>query len=378
MITIVERVARAAHWQWTPGAKRWSAGALVALVYALIYAVDVVGSGLSTQRMVTSLLLLTLMSAVYVIVPGGLFTAPVTARWVLIALIVLLVAAQIPLIGTDAVGLLIFPGVAAGLLLPIRSAVGFALCVGVAMVAIGRHAPGGPPWELALTEVALTLWMAGFAKNIGLNAALRRAHEQLARTAVLAERDRIARDLHDILGHSLTAITVKAALARQLLGRDPDKVRVEITDIERLARSALSDVRATTSGIREKSLAGELAVAKAVLTAAGITAVMPVAVDDVLPAGRELFGYVVKEAVTNVVRHSGASNCTVRLGSDWVEISDDGHGRDPDRLPTGDGHGLTGLQERMSAAGGVLTVQSLVPSGFSVRAGLIAATGSDR
>jgi len=101
-------------------------------------------------------------------------------------------------------------------------------------------------------------------------------------------------------------------------------------------------------------------------------------VDDVLPAGRELFGYVVKEAVTNVVRHSGASNCTVRLGSDWVEISDDGHGCGTDRLPTGDGHGLTGLQERMSAAGGVLTVQSLVPSGFSVRAGLITATGFDR
>jgi len=98
--------------------------------------------------------------------------------------------------------------------------------------------------ELALTEVALTLWMASFAKNIRLNAALRRARDELAQTAVLAERDRIARDLHDILGHSLTAITVKAALARQLLGRDPDQVRVEITDIERLARSALADVRA--------------------------------------------------------------------------------------------------------------------------------------
>jgi two-component system sensor histidine kinase DesK len=162
--------------------------------------------------------------------------------------------------------------------------------------------------ELALTEVALTLWMASFAKNIRLNAALRQARDELAQTAVLAERDRIARDLHDILGHSLTAITVKAALARQLLGRDPDQVRVEITDIERLARSALADVRATTSGIRERSLAGELAAARAVLTAAGITAVMPGAVDDVLPAGRELFAYVVKEAVTNVVRHSGASN----------------------------------------------------------------------
>lgn len=155
-------------------------------------------------------------------------------------------------------------------------------------------------------------------------------------------------------------------------------MRVEITDIERLARSALSDVRATTSGIREKSLAGELAVAKAVLTAAGITAVMPVAVDDVLPAGRELFGYVVKEAVTNVVRHSGASNCTVRLGPDWVEISDDGHGPHTERLRTVDGHGLTGLQERMSAAGGVLIVQSLVPSGFSVRAELVAAAGPGR
>ncbi len=232
--------------------------------------------------------------------------------------------------------------------------------------------------ELALTEVALTLWMASFAKNIRLNAALRQARDELAQTAVLAERDRIARDLHDILGHSLTAITVKAALARQLLGRDPDQVRVEITDIERLARSALADVRATTSGIRERSLAGELAAARAVLTAAGITAVMPGAVDDVLPAGRELFAYVVKEAVTNVVRHSGASNCAVRLGADWVEVLDDGHGSDPDRLRISDGHGLTGLRERMSAAGGVLVVKSLVPSGFSVRAELSAGSAGGR
>ncbi len=378
MTTIVDRAVRAVNWQWTPGAKRWSTGALVALLYVVIYAVGVVSSGLSTQRTVTSLLLLGLMFAVYVILPGGMFSSPIGARWAVIVVIVLLVAPQLQLMGSDAVVLLIFPGVAAGLLLPIRSAVGFALTVGMAMIVITRHAPGGPQWELALTAVALTLWMAGFAKNIRLNAALRRARDELAQTAVLAERDRIARDLHDILGHTLTAITVKAALTRQLLGRNADQVRVEITDIERLARSALADVRATTSGIRERSLVGELAAARAVLTAAGITAVMPGAVDDVLPAGRELFGYVVKEAVTNVVRHSGASHCTVRLGADWVEVLDDGHGSDPDRLRISDGHGLTGLRERMSAAGGVLLVKSLVPSGFSVRAELSAGSAAGR
>lgn len=363
-------------WEWTSGAKRWSTGALVAMAFAAFNGVGVVRSDLSAVRITVALLLLLALMAVYVVIPGGLERAGMSVRWSVIAIMVLLTVPQFLLVGPDGTVLLIFVTVTGGFLLPLRPALALGLGSAATMVVLTWRTADGPQWELALTAVALTLWMGGFAKNIRLNRVLMQARADLARTAVLAERDRIARDLHDILGHSLTAITVKAALARQLVDRAPDKVQAEISDIERLARSALADVRSTTSGIRERSLAGELAVAQAVLTAAGITAVMPGAVDDVLPAGRELFGYVVKEAVTNVVRHSGATHCRVRLGADWVEIVDDGRGI-PAESGSTDGNGLPGLRERMAAAGGALSTRSLLPSGFSVRAELTS-TGATR
>lgn len=254
-------------------------------------------------------------------------------------------------------------------LLTLSCTVWFALAAAGVMIGWTWSAPDGPAWELALIEIALALWMAGYAKNIRLSIDLRSARDELARNAVLAERERIGRDLHDILGHSLTAIAVKASLARQLVHSDPVRSHSEIVDIEQLARSALGDVRSTAAGIRELSLAGELAVARSVLTAADITAVIPSAVDDVAPAGRQLFGYVLREAVTNVVRHSGASSCTVRLGVDHIEIVDNGRGPGS----AGDVSGLRGLTERVEQAGGTLTVGALVPSGFCVRATLGAA-----
>jgi len=189
--------------------------------------------------------------------------------------------------------------------------------------------------------------------------------------AVVAERERIGRDLHDILGHSLTAIAVKAGLARRLLERDAAAAAVEIADVERLAREALADVRATASGYREVSLAGELAVAAAVLQAAGIRAELPRAVDAVNPAAREVFGYVIREAVTNVVRHSGASSCTVTLEPNSIEIVDDGRGpADGEQC----GNGLPGLADRLAAVGGTIEAGPLPGGGFHVRASVPSTT----
>jgi two-component system sensor histidine kinase DesK len=199
------------------------------------------------------------------------------------------------------------------------------------------------------------------------NTQLARAREQLVDLAVTQERERVARDVHDILGHSLTVITVKTELAGRLLeglpGPAADRARTEVADVERLAREALADVRATVSGMREVSLTGELAAARAALAAAGIRADLPSAVDVVPARHRELFAWALREGVTNVVRHSGAGWCGVQLTADCVEIRDDGRGPGG----SGTGSGLAGLQARAGKAGARLEIGRAPEGGFLLR-----------
>jgi two-component system sensor histidine kinase DesK len=205
-----------------------------------------------------------------------------------------------------------------------------------------------PDWTMLLTLPLVSLAMYGFFTILKANRELSEARAEVARLAAENERSRIARDLHDLLGHSLTTITVKAGLARRLAGRDPDRAAKEIAEVENLTRSALADVRAAVDGYRDVTLAGELASAQEVLRAAGIEAHAPRAIE-VDPAHAELFGWVVREGVTNVVRHSRAQTCTIAIGPDWLEIADDGLGG-----PADPGNGLTGLRERVAAAGGTV------------------------
>ena len=170
---------------------------------------------------------------------------------------------------------------------------------------------------------------------------LRAAQQEVSQLAAERERLRIARDLHDLLGHSLTAVTVKARLAGRLVGRDDARAVEEIGAVERLARQSLADVRAAVAGYREVSLAVELATAREVLAAAGIAADLPRAVDEVPAELRELFGWVVREGVTNAVRHSGASHLRVLVDPYAIEVVDDGRG-----AAGGQGSGLAGLAER--------------------------------
>lgn len=190
------------------------------------------------------------------------------------------------------------------------------------------------------------------------------AREQRAELAVELERTRLARDLHDILGHSLTVITVKAELAGRLVDVDPERAKTELADLERLSRDALADVRSTVSDYRQLSLPAELARAGRALQAAQITAVIPSAADDVPTALRDTFAWVVREGVTNVIRHSGAHTCTIALASSYVEVRDDGR-RVVDVRP---GNGLTGLRERARQAGLRIVAEPADPHGFVLRA----------
>lgn len=183
------------------------------------------------------------------------------------------------------------------------------------------------------------------------DAKLRLAHAEIERLAAVAERERIARDLHDVLGHSLTLIVLKAELASKLAERDPARALQEIREVEQVTRQALGDVRAAISGYRA-TWHEELAKARSMLELAGIAADFTGAPEPSLPrATEEALALGLREAVTNVVRHAKATRCEVRweeLGAEGrLIVSDDGAGS-----IGAEGNGLRGLRERAEAIGG--------------------------
>lgn len=210
------------------------------------------------------------------------------------------------------------------------------------------------------------LIQAAFFGQIRAKVELRRARADLARLAVIEERLRISRDLHDILGQRLSAVSLKAEVASRLAHRNPDAASREMGEVADVARAALSDVRETVSGYRSVALASEIETARALLTAAKVQFTasiqpLPAAID-------ECAGWMVRETVTNVIRHARAANCVVRVisapGSAMIEVSDDGgvelmhRTRDQDRLSEVIyGNGLTGLSERVNAKGGTLVTR---------------------
>jgi two-component system, NarL family, sensor histidine kinase DesK len=224
---------------------------------------------------------------------------------------------------------------------------------------------------------------------------LKRTRAELARVAVAEERLRIARDLHDLLGHSLSLITLKAELAGRVIGADPDRAAREIAELEAVARRSLADVREAVSGIRQPDLAGELTGARQLLDAAGITSAISSTGAAGLPQDIDgVLAWTVREGATNVVRHSKATSVsiTVRAERDLAtaEITDNGpaavaaatpaafagpgQSTGPDAraaanqaLPTFAGSGLAGLAERVRALGGVLAAGGVEPRGFRLR-----------
>jgi two-component system sensor histidine kinase DesK len=275
--------------------------------------------------------------------------------WLNIVILLALTAVQIPGAGSSALTCLVYIAAASMIGLPIRQAIFTAVTLGILAEGLPVVVPG---WTDKGYGLAVLL---GSAATYGIRLASERqtrlvvAQEEISALAVQNERARIASDLHDILGHSLTVVTVKAELAQRLLDVDLEKARKELADLESLARDALSDVRATAMGVRGISLPGEIAAAREALAAAHVTAELPGAADDVPSRWRELFAWTIREAVTNIVRHSRASHVEVRLSPGSVEILDDGVGTVPGG-GSGDGQGLKGLRRRADALGAQLTV----------------------
>jgi two-component system sensor histidine kinase DesK len=212
---------------------------------------------------------------------------------------------------------------------------------------------------------ALWLLIGGLLRT---NAALREARAELADAAVADERLRFARDLHDLLGHDLSLIALKAELAARLVPPDADEASAEIDDIKSLTRSALAQVRQAVDGYRRPTLRSELAGARVALEVAGIDLRVDATDDDLDPAADAVLAWAVREGATNVIRHSGARNAEIKLrpGADAaeLEISDDGPGAGPS---SGGGHGLTGLIERAESVGGRVEVGARPRGGFVLR-----------
>jgi two-component system sensor histidine kinase DesK len=226
------------------------------------------------------------------------------------------------------------------------------LCCALSGVTVALIDPGAL-WPLASTLILVPLVVF----IIGVLSHREEAEYGLQqRLAVATERERVARDVHDLLGHSLTVINLKAELALKRLDTDPQGTREELEQISQLSRVALAEVRSTVTRLRTPDFGGEVEAARAALTTAGLTAVLPPAAEAPRLAGgnASLFSWVLREAVTNVVRHSGASRCEVRLSAEKLQIDDDGVG------PGGAfGNGLNGLAERVEEAGGRLVVSPL-------------------
>lgn len=195
------------------------------------------------------------------------------------------------------------------------------------------------------------------AQRMRANCKLQMAHEEIEHLAKLAERERIARDLHDVLGHTLSVVVLKSELAGKLMDRDPVRARLEIGEVETIARNALAEVREAIRGYRSEGLAAEIDHAQKTLDAAGVTLECGAKPPQLAPAAETVLSLIVREAVTNIVRHANASHCRLAIEENGAGtaliVEDDGRGNIRQ-----EGNGLRGMRERVEALGGHFRIES--------------------
>lgn len=320
-----------------------------------------------------------------------------TALWLPVAILAALSVAFSLGYGGSWLELFIFTGVSAGFRLPTFQAawtVGGLVVLGMALalattVTAGQH---GTPADLV--RLGLLIGSPGFAimtvvHSVATVRELRAARAEIARLAVADERLRFARDLHDRLGRSLSLIALKSELADQLAPVAPERAIAEIHDVEQVARTALQEVRDAVAGYRQPTLDGELRAAREILAAAGIGFSHDAAPLSLAPAAEAVLAWAVREGVTNVIRHSRARYCSIRLSLRPAEagltITDDGRGDQAIPLPLPptnghtSGHGLAGLAERIATLGGSCQADRQAGGGFrlSVSLPLVGGDGAE-
>ncbi len=208
-----------------------------------------------------------------------------------------------------------------------------------------------------IVSLAVGLMNVAYVRRREMEAEVRLSHDEVRRLAALAERERIGRDLHDLLGHTLSLITLKSELANKLFDRDASAAKREMADVERVARDALAQVRRAVTGIRAAGFAAELASAKLLLESNGVQFYYEIG-DSSLPLELETaLAMTVREAATNIQRHAQATEARVMLGRDGdnMRLHIEDNGRGGVIVP---GNGLTGMRERLTAVGAVVRIES--------------------
>jgi two-component system, NarL family, sensor histidine kinase DesK len=357
----------------------WPLFVVMWLVFPIASVFDMLGKNLAPVRLLAFLVLIVAYVALYLWLMlrypfrGGELSPP--ERRVQVALLAALAALALSMEVAYGSGIpyqFMFVVIAAAVTLPTRHAAWAVLAITLVVCGIYAIRTGwetiASTWESAVAPfVIVGFSMIIVSRLVVTVRELRAAREELARLAVAEERLRFARDLHDLLGHSLSLITIKSELAGRLLPTAPEKAATEVHDIEGVARQALREVREAVAGYRQPTLDEELEGAREMLEAAGIACKIVRSVG-VLPNDvGVVLAWMVREGVTNVIRHSRAENCEIRVTQEGeeirAEITDDGGGSPPGH----DGSGLSGLAERVAASGGRLETRTLRAGGFRLR-----------
>jgi len=305
---------------------------------------------------ISVLVALGLFLAAYLLVlqrPGPAGNAAATALSVAVAVL------WHRIFGSSAIVFLLYAAMFAGFQASLRQ--GALLVAGLEAFLIAQwrygHTPPPPLIALGAAVAGIAVGSAYIYRWLLANRQLRLARRQVERLAQAAERDRIARDLHDLLGHSLSLVVLKAALAKRLSRSQPDSLESELGDIEKAAREALTQVRAAVRGYRSDGLLQEAERMRQTLTDAGIECRLSAETALLAPSGQSLLSLVLRESVTNILRHSRARSCRIEIASIGGQVrllvADDGVGR----RTAAEGSGLKGMRERLEAAGGKLQIE---------------------
>jgi two-component system, NarL family, sensor histidine kinase DesK len=351
--------------------------ARLGVLLGLLFLAGPVSDLLSRSYATLHISLLLAGCAVFVAIYGSLLPP---ARWLarrgeraLVLALALLPAIAVALLAAGApssfAALFVYFVAAAGILLPARAAmvVVAATALGIAIGGVALEENAGAVSATVLTVLAIGALMGAFGRIARANRELDATRGELARLAVSDERLRFARDLHDLLGHSLSVIALKSELAARLVDSDPKRAASELRDIQSVTRGALAEVREAVQGYRRIALSEAVSSARAALAAAGIDLQLADARPELPEEVDTVLAWAVREGTTNIIRHSDARHCAIRIHADEaaaaVEIEDDGSAPAV-AAPAPGGSGLVGLRERAERLRGTIETGALPGGGF--------------